>query len=134
MGRPAFRARAFGLAALVALVLPGLVRAATPEEELAARFAPVVRLVEQTEECGPGEPFEPSDVDAFLGNPSVALRGPWAADNLVKVAPTERDLATAPAEYYLDFPGNPLKPGCDYERWARAATADFSPTVYAHVA
>ena len=30
-------------------------------------------------ECGPGEPYEPIDVDALFGEPTVALRGPWGA-------------------------------------------------------
>ena len=35
-------------------------RASTGEEQsLAKRYAPVVRLVKQEEECGPGEPYEP---------------------------------------------------------------------------
>ncbi|WP_344208852.1 hypothetical protein [Kribbella sancticallisti] len=104
------------------------------EQRLAERFAPVVALVHQDTECGPGEPYQPSDVDAFLGNESVALRGPWDRDDLVKIAPTTDDLSKGLAGYHLDFPGNPLKPGCDYELWARVATAGTPPTVYAHLA
>ena len=37
-------------------------------------------------------------------------------------------------EYHIDFPGDPLDAGCDYERWARRLTDGSSPTVYAHVA
>ena len=37
-------------------------------------------------------------------------------------------------EYHLDFPGNALDPGCDYERWADRLTEGEAPTVYAHVA
>lgn len=40
------------------------------ERELAARYAPVMMLVEQDEPCGPGEPYQPSDVDALFENPS----------------------------------------------------------------
>ena len=47
------------------------------ERALAERYAPVVRLVEQPHECGPGEPYEPMDVNALFGQPTVALRGPW---------------------------------------------------------
>ena len=59
------RTRALVIAVVGALVLaaPAL---AGPEEDLAQRYAPVVRLVEQLEECGPGEPYEPSDIDAYL--------------------------------------------------------------------
>src|SRR5262249_9901188 len=37
-------------------------------------------------------------------------------------------------QYHLDFPGNALEPGCDYERWARRVMEGHKPTVYAHVA
>ena len=103
------------------------------EQALAKRFAPDVRLVEQTEECGHGEPYIPTNVDVLFGEPTVALRGPWNRTDLVKIAPTARDLVGL-YEYHLDFPGNPLEPGCDYERWARRITKGTSPTVYAHVA
>ena len=117
----------------VALAFAGVARA-DAEEDLAERYAPVVRLVEQTEECGPGEPFRPSDIDAFLGEETVSLRGPWKSNDLVKIAPSGEDLGQGLYEYNLDFPGNALRPGCDYERWARRVTADTEPTVYAHVA
>ncbi len=38
------------------------------EQALAERFAPVVRLVHQDVECGPGEPYQPSDVEIVLGD------------------------------------------------------------------
>jgi hypothetical protein len=63
----------------------------------------------------------------------VALRGPWTSSDLVKVGPVANDL-DGRYEYHLDFPGNPLDPGCGYERWARKITAETKPTVYAHVA
>jgi hypothetical protein len=103
------------------------------EEALAAKFAPVVRLVEQPEECGPGEPWKPTDVDVLFDEPTVALRGPWNTTDLVKIAPSAADLDDR-FEYHLDFPGDALDPGCDYERWARRLTEGGSPTVYAHVA
>ncbi len=104
------------------------------EQRLADQFAPVVRLVHQDTECGPGEPFRPSDVDAVLDNSTVALRGPWDQNDLVAVAPAAEDLGAGLSGYHLDFPGNPLEPGCDYERWARTATTGFEATTYAHVA
>jgi hypothetical protein len=103
------------------------------ETELAERHAPVVRLVEQTEECGPGEPYVPLDVELLFDEPTVALRGPWNAVDLVKIGPTAGDLAQL-YEYHLDFPGHALRPGCDYERWARHLGQARNPTVYAHVA
>ena len=104
------------------------------EQALAKRYAPVVRLVEQKDECGPGEPYRPLDVDALFGQPTVALRGPWNAADLVKIGPTADDLAGGLYEYHLDFPGDALSPGCGYERWARRVSEGHRPTVYAHVA
>jgi hypothetical protein len=103
------------------------------ETALASRFAPIVRLVAQPEPCGPGEPYDPIDVDALFDNQTVAMRGPWGMD-LVKIAPAAGDLTSARYGYVLDFPGNALHPGCGYEQWARRITAGRSPTVYAHVA
>jgi hypothetical protein len=103
------------------------------QKQLAARYAPVVRLVEQTHECGPGEPYEPMDVGALFGQPTVALRGPWNPTDLVKIGPVAKDLVGR-YDYHLDFPGDPLNPGCGYERWARMITKGTQPTVYAHVA
>jgi hypothetical protein len=104
-----------------------------PDQTLAEKFAPVVRIVHQAEQCGPGEPYQPSDVDRFLGRDDVALRGPWESDDLVKVAPTAAGLSRGLDGYHLDFPGNPLKPGCDYEKWADGVVGGSQPTTYAHV-
>ena len=116
----------------LALVVPGVARAQA-EEELAERYAPVVRLVEQEEECGPGEPYEPIDIDAILDEDTVSLRGPWRSNDLVEIGPSADDLGRGLYEYNLDFPGDALNPGCDYELWARRITAGAEPTVYAHV-
>ncbi len=51
------------------------------------KYAPVVRLVEQPEECGPASPYDPLDVDVLFGEPTVALRGPWNRTDLVKIGP-----------------------------------------------
>ena len=128
------RVGAVAAAALVALTgAAGAAAALGDEIELAERHAPVVRLVEQLEECGPGEPYEPMDVDALFDEPTVALRGPWNALDLIEVGPTADDLADL-YEYHLDFPGAALDPGCSYERWANRVTEGHAPTVYAHVA
>ena len=124
-----------------AIVLSGLVWASPAsaadgdaEQALAERFAPVVALVHQDVECGPGEPFQPSDVDLVLGDPSVALRGPWSDDEVIKAGPTADDLSAGLYGHHLDLPGNPLEAGCDYEQWVRATAAGAPPTTYAHVA
>ena len=123
------------LAAAGALVVPALAHATVGDERaLAARFAPEVELVAQAQECGSGESYEPIDVDALFGQPTVALRGPWGGADIVEIAPTARDLTAARYEYHLDFPGNALDPGCGYEKWSRLITKGTAPTVYAHVA
>jgi hypothetical protein len=122
------------LLALLALLAPSRAAGALADEQaLAERFAPVVQLVEQTEECGPGEPYEPMDVELLFDESTVALRGPWKATDLVEIGPTAADLADL-YEYHLDFPGDALDPGCDYERWARRLSEGEAPAVYAHVA
>ena len=66
------------VAAVFALTAAG-VALAGPEEELAERCAPAVRLVEQDEECGHGEPYQPSDIGSFLDEDTVSLRRPpWS--------------------------------------------------------
>jgi hypothetical protein len=103
------------------------------ETVLAQRYAPVVRLVHQAEECGHGEPYIPTDVKVLFDEPTVALRGPWNRTDLVKVGPAATDLVGR-FEYHLDFPGDPLNAGCSYEKWARRLTTGTSPTVYSHIA
>ncbi len=125
------------LLALVAgstlVIVPAAFADTAGEAALAAKYAPVVRLVAQPVECGPGEPYIPTDVNVLFDEPTVAFRGPWRPSDLVKIGPTASDLVNR-YEYHLDFPGDPLDPGCDYELWARRLTAGTSPTVYSHVA
>jgi hypothetical protein len=123
------------LLAAAALATPAIAPASVSDEKaLAERYAPVVRLVTQKKECGPGEPYQPMDVNALFGQPTVALRGPWSASGVVKIGPTAKDLSRGLYQYHLDFPGNALEPGCDFERWARRVTRGHMPTVYSHVA
>jgi hypothetical protein len=110
---------------------PGVQDAATT---LAERYSPVVRLVDRSGDCGNDDAMRPTNVNAVLDNREVALRGPWDATNLVKVGPTGEDLSHGLAGYNLDFPGNPLSPGCSYVDWARQIDKTSPPTVYAHVA
>jgi hypothetical protein len=122
------------LVALAALVVVPLASADQAQERaLAERYAPVVRLVAHTS-CAPGKPYLPIDVDLLLGEPTVALRGPWGSGDLVKIGPTAKDLSKGLFEYHLDFPGNALEPGCDYLRWERRLVEGQEPAVYAHVA
>ena len=102
------------------------------ERALAEKYAPVVRVVEQQDVCSYGEPFVPTDIDLLLDEETVALRGPWNVTDLVEIGPTADDLVKR-FEYHLDFPGNALDPGCDYNRWAQRLTEGSEPVVYAHV-
>jgi hypothetical protein len=133
------RARALAAALLttaVALAVLAAPAAAStdPAGELAQRFAPEIRLVNQPPECGEGEPYTPIDVNLLFDQPTVALRGPWGGNDLVKVAPAASDLTGDLFDYHLDFPGNALDPGCTYLEWSRRLTSGRQPTVYAHVA
>ncbi len=127
------RALSIGLVAVCALVAaPAASAAYEDEKELAERYAPIVRTVEQHDVCSYGEPFVPTNIDLLLDEETVALRGPWNASDLVEIGPTADDLVGR-FEYHLDFPGNALSPGCDYNRWAQRLTAGSDPVVYAHV-
>ena len=56
---------------------PGAARAGptlSDQSALAARFAPVVRLVAQTRGVRAGEPYRPLDVNLLFGEPTVASR------------------------------------------------------------
>ena len=125
--------RLLSVAVFALACCPVAVADLSDESALAQRHAPVVRLVEQLEECGHGEPYWPTDVDLLFAEPTVALRGPWNAIDLVKIGPVAADIAGL-YEYHLDFPGNALDPGCTYERWERRLREGHEPTVYAHVA
>lgn len=102
-------------------------------EELITRYAPVVRLREQLEPCGDGEPYLPVDVDVIMDNDGVALRGPWTSNDLVDIAPGAERIETGLLDYHLDFPGDALNPGCGYEQWSRQISEGTAPTVYGRV-
>lgn len=124
---------ALGLTPAAALGSTAVTPAAA-ESMLAQRYAPVVRLVDRSGSCGNDDALQPTNVDAVLDNPEVALRGPWDSTNIVKVAPTAEDLSVGLEGYNLDFPGSAVAPGCSYVDWAREIAKTSPPTVYAHVA
>jgi hypothetical protein len=114
-------------------VLPAQGRASDADSLLAHRYSPVVRLVRQDEPCHHGEPFRPTDVNLVLGNPDVALRGPWDRTNIIKVGPTAPDLAGGLFGYHLDFPGHAVTPGCAYDEWSHRVNKGAEPRTYARV-
>jgi hypothetical protein len=101
--------------------------------ELADRYGPFVRLQEDSTDCDEGEQFQPTDVEAVMGNQQVALRGPWERADLVALSPDSGLLSQKFPGHALDFPGNPLRPGCTYAEWSAQINAEFEPTVYAYV-
>jgi hypothetical protein len=102
-----------------------------PAYDLAQKYAPYVVVREQASACGEGEPFLPTPVTTVLGKNDVVLRGP---DGQEINAPTAADLAGKGEGWYLDYPGNPLSPGCDYEQWFDKNAQSVSPAVYARIA
>jgi hypothetical protein len=116
----------------IAAVAPAAGAPTSPEQQVAERYAPVLMVEPQSRECGPGEAYRPADVDILFGREGVVLRN--SAGKVVKSSPTAADVFGLGAGYYLDFPGNPLKPGCGYEKDYRSWNAGREPVVYAHVA
>ena len=110
---------------------PAAQAAGDPRQELAERYAPIVVIRQLTEVCGDGEAFLPVPVQSVLGQPDVTLVGP---DGAAIAAPTAQDLAGRGEGWYLDFPGNPLSPGCDYATWAAQEQGGMAPAVYARIA
>jgi len=100
--------------------------------QLAETYSPLLSLEPQPKPCGAGEAYRPTTVDIVLGRRDVLLRDPHG--KVVKRAPTSSDLWALAEGYYIDLPGNPLKPGCRYEREFRNWNDGRPPSVYAHIA
>ena len=116
----------------VALGPASVARAASAEQQLADRYAPIVALKQQDAACDTkGEAYRPVPVETVLGRPDVRLER--ADGTLITTAPTAADLFGRGAETYLDFPGTPLKAGCTYERWFKQIAAGAPTTAYAKV-
>ncbi len=120
------------LALLLLLALPSWARGEESAQQLAATYSPVLSLAPQVKECGSGEPYRPTTVDIVLDRQEVLLRGPHG--QVVRRAPTSSDLWDLGPDYYIDLPGNPLDPGCRYERQFQRWNDGRPPSIYAHVA
>jgi hypothetical protein len=103
-------------------------------------YSPIVMMRSQLdgvcdkteEQYGP-----PTSVNVVLGNPRVRLLERVGHHTLViKRGPRAADLAGRGQDFYLDLPGNPLRPGCTYARdFAALRQAGRTPAmVYAHIA
>ncbi len=130
---PRHRLIGASLAAILLLAAPAWARGAdSAAQQLAATYSPVLSLEPQPKPCGSGEAYRPTRVDLVLGRQDVVLRDPHG--KVVRRAPTSRDLWALAEGYYLDLPGNPLNPGCGYERQFRSWNDGRKPIVYAHIA
>ena len=109
---------------------PPATAADDPASELAERYSPIVVIRDQPSSCEEGEPYLPAVVETVLGQPDVVLRGPQGE---AIPAPTAADLAGRGDGWYLDLPGNPLAPECDYENWFNERSPQYAPTVYARI-
>ena len=99
--------------------------------QLAQKYAPIVVVRSQSAACGEGEPYLPVPVETVLGNSSVTLHGPNGESI---TGPKASDLAGKGDGWYLDLPGNPLNPKCEYEQWFDKASAGKQPTLYSRLA
>jgi hypothetical protein len=97
---------------------------------LAEQYAPTVGLQTQLQPCGPGEPYLMTSALDVTAQPGVMLRD--ASGRVIMEAPTAADLATASDDWHIDYPGNALQPGCDFERWLRSLGPP-DPAVHARV-
>jgi hypothetical protein len=119
---------------------PAEARSTSAAQRLADTFAPFVMMRTEGEDvCDSSvEQFgPPSPVSIVLGNPAVRLiRKAGGSTHVIKRGPTAADIAGRGEDYYLDLPGDPLDPGCQYARdFAALRRAGRAPAVtYAHIA
>lgn len=111
----------------------------SPEEQLAERYAPIAYLRYQQRDCGAppyeGEPYLPLPVDMVLNNERVLIRDAENGDEVIAAGPSAQELARFGPDTYMDFPGDPRRPGCTYENDERLRVQDVGmvPTTYANV-
>jgi hypothetical protein len=114
--------------------------AESPQQELVSAYAPIVMLRAQEDPpCDTAEEqYEPTTVNAVLGNPRVNLTRPAGEGEpaITRPAPTAADIAGLGGRWHLDLPGNPLSPGCTYAKdfAALKAAGEAPPITYAHIA
>jgi hypothetical protein len=130
------------VSALAFLAAPASAGAQTAaERELAGRYSPIMMFKENPDPpCSrKGEQYRLAPVDITLGNPDVHLLrrpsgGSFGQTNELATAPTGADLAGLGPDYYLNLPGDPLRPGCTYARDSARLMQGRSSVTYAHVA
>jgi hypothetical protein len=109
-------------------------RQQTDEEQLVAKYAPIVYLGRQDEKCdSDGDPFDPAPVEIVLDNPEVTLREDVPGRPVVMEGPGAQDIFDKDIGFFLEFPGNPRRPGCTYDRDYQELKASNPPVAYAHI-
>lgn len=110
----------------------------SPEQILAERYVPVAYVRYQEQQCGvppyEGEPYLPLPVEIIIDNDRVLVRDAENNDEVIAMGPSAQELATYGPTTYLDFPGDPRRPGCTYEtdERLRIEEANLLPTTYAN--
>lgn len=138
-------AAAFALALLLQTFAAPAARAQSStislEQQLVEKFAPIVMIKDQLVECSQhGEEFRPVVVDVLFGTDDVRLMkrgsGDKSTDTEVKRNIQASDLYNLDDSYYLDLPGQPRNPGCEYEKWGKERMKELGiePSLYARVA
>lgn len=126
------------LVSVIPLASAAQEEALSPEQILAERYVPVAYVRYQEHQCGvppyEGEPYLPLPVEMVIGNDRVLIRDGANNDEVVATGPTAQELATYGPETYMDFPGDPRRPGCTYETDERLRIEEegLVPTVYAN--
>jgi hypothetical protein len=106
----------------------------SPQDELALalKHRPVYNLKLQRFACDRrGEGYEPTIVELVASGDerfSLVIPGQQAI-----VGPVIADLSLGGSGSYLNFPGNPRRPGCRFERDFQALAEDVPSTIYAAV-
>ena len=108
-------------------------QAADPAQALVEKHTPIVYVGEQAGECDTGgESVYPSGVEMVLGREGVTLKR-GAERELIKEMPTAADLYQGDEELWLDIPGDPKRPGCDYEEFFRNGPEEAKNITYSRV-
>jgi hypothetical protein len=109
-------------------------------QKLAEKYVPITMLREQQDPPSntKEEQYQPTGVQAVLGNPTVTLTHELPDGKLegVKKAPTAADIAGLRDGWYLDYEGKVLGDTCVYARAFKKLLAEGrAPAItYAHVA
>lgn len=104
------------------------------EEQLVLRYAPMMVIKQQPEPCDTsGEQYLPAPVDVVFNDDTVVLRQAPSLE-VVDRGIDASNLYELDDSFYIDLPGSPRTPGCDYERHFRQLMGDQRPVIYAHIA